>query len=141
MGLLDSILSGVLNNQQAGQAPPMPPQSMLQNVLALLQNQNVGGLSGLIQKFERAGLGHVVSGWVSNGPNPPVSADQVHAALGDQPVQQFAQQSGMSFADAKNVLAQMLPHMVDHLTPNGNVPSQGVDWTSALTSLQSKFMH
>ena len=114
---------------------------MLQSVLRLMQHQSVGGIVGLMQKFEAAGLGHLVSGWVSNGPNPPVSPDQVQQALGDEPVRQFAQQNNLSTGAAKGVLAQLLPHVVDHLTPGGSVPQQGVNWASALASLQSKFLH
>jgi uncharacterized protein YidB (DUF937 family) len=139
MGFLDSILGNNAANQQSGQ-PPVQGSAMLQSVLALIHHQSVGGLGGLIQKFQSAGLGHLVSGWVSKGPNPPVSPDQVHQALGNEPVQQFAQQNNLPLGDAKNLLAQLLPHVVDHLTPNGNVPQQPMDMGSMLSMLKQKLM-
>ena len=140
MGLLDSILSATSGNPQqaGGQAQG---QTMLSSVLGLIQHSNVGGLQGLMQKFESAGLGHLVSGWVSKGPNPPATGDQVQSALGEEQIQQYAQQTGQSPQQAKDTLAQLLPHVVDHLTPDGNVPQQGIDWSSALGALKSKFLN
>ena len=71
MGFLDSILGGGNNASQA--PPPSVDQqhSMLQSVLAMIQSSKLGGLQGLIQRFQNAGLGHLMSGWISSGPNPP----------------------------------------------------------------------
>jgi len=41
--------------------------------------------------------------------------------LGSGKVQEMAKQLGISQADAAGGLASLLPHVVDHLTPNGTV--------------------
>ena len=140
MGLLDSILSATSGNQQQPGSQAQG-QTMLASALALIQHSNIGGLQGLVQKFQNAGLGHLVSGWVSKGPNPPATGDQIQSALGEEHIQQYAQQTGQSPQEAKNSLAQLLPHVVDHLTPDGTVPQQGIDWSSALGALKSKFLN
>jgi len=140
MGLLDQILGSVGGAQGQGQPQPQQAHSMLAGVMSLINSPQVGGLSGLVHLMQSKGLGSVVSQWVGTGPNPAVAPSQLKAALGDGPVQQYAQQTGMSHDDAANSLAQLLPHVVDHLTPNGAVPQQGFDASSALDMLKSKFL-
>jgi len=140
MGFLDSILGGGNNASQA--PPPSVDQqhSMLQSVLAMIQSSKLGGLQGLIQRFQNAGLGHLMSGWISSGPNPPISPNQLQSALGDEHIKEFAQQHNMTEQQATNTLSQLLPHVVDNLTPQGNVPQHGIDWGGALSMLKSKLM-
>ena len=93
---------------------------------SLITNHSSGqGLGGLVQQFEGAGLGHLVQSWVGNGQNLPITADEVQQVLGNQFVQQFAQQHGIPLAGASAAIAQLLPQLVNHATPDGQVPSQG----------------
>jgi uncharacterized protein YidB (DUF937 family) len=75
-----------------------------------------------VQSFHDKGLGGLMSSWVSTGPNPPMSNDQVHQALGSEKVKELATAAGISPEIASSVIAQMLPGIVDKLTPNGQVP-------------------
>src|SRR5689334_7316931 len=61
-GLISSLMGGLNNNQQS---------NLMSSVAGLLQGS--GGIQGLMQKFNGAGLGDLVKGWVSTGPNPPAS--------------------------------------------------------------------
>jgi uncharacterized protein YidB (DUF937 family) len=150
MGLLEQILSSVGNSSAApgqpgpqGQSssPPQQGQSMLHSVMALINSPQIGGLHGLVQIMQSKGMGDIVSRWVGTGPNPPVSPAQLKDAIGNDHVQQFAQQTGMSHDQAASSLAQLLPHVVDQLTPTGTVPQHGLDMSSALEMLKSKFLH
>ena len=141
MGLLGQILGGMMGPSQT-QPPPQPQQahSMLQSALNLIHSPQIGGLTGLIGLLQQKGFGHIVSGWVSNGPNPPIHPQQLTDAIGEQQVQQFAQQNGMSQPQAANALSQLLPHVVDQMTPNGQVPQQPTDMASMLSMLKQKLM-
>jgi uncharacterized protein YidB (DUF937 family) len=77
----------------------------------------------LIQQLQQSGLGDQVASWVSTGANKPVSPDQVQQALGDDKIQQMSQQTGMSGSDVAAQLAQLLPQLINHATPNGEVPA------------------
>lgn len=92
-------------------------------VLEMIQN-HPGGISGLVQGFHDNGLGGIVSSWVGGGPNQSISPDQIKQALGSAPVQALAQKLGVSPEAASSTLAQMLPMVMDKLTPNGSVPQQ-----------------
>jgi uncharacterized protein YidB (DUF937 family) len=116
MGLFDSLLSSVLGGGDK--------QQMLVNLASsLITNHSSGnGLGGLVQQFENAGLGHVVQSWVGNGQNIPISAEQIQQVLGSGFVQQFAQQHGIDLSTASSTIAQLLPQLVNHATPDGQVP-------------------
>ena len=128
MGLLDGLLGqGGGGLGSLAQLVAQNPQ-VLQAALALLnpKDPSVGGtsgLGGLIGALEKGGLGPMVSQWISTGPNPPVSGDQVASALGPDILAQFAQRAGVGHGDAASVLASVLPGLIDHLTPNGQVPA------------------
>jgi uncharacterized protein YidB (DUF937 family) len=85
----------------------------------------LGGLGGLIGKFTQAGMGDHVNSWVGTGQNMPVSADQVTSALGPDMIGQLAQQLGLGHGDVAGHLSQMLPHLVDQMTPGGQMPQGG----------------
>ena len=124
MGLLDSILGSALGGQGGGGGGNA---ALLQAVVAMLGNDSAqGGLGGLVSKFQQGGLGDVVASWISSGQNLPVSADQLRSALGDDTIGQLARQTGGSQGDILGQLTQLLPEVVDKLTPQGQVPQGGL---------------
>jgi uncharacterized protein YidB (DUF937 family) len=88
----------------------------------------LGGLGGLIGALTQGGLGNAASSWVGTGQNMPVSAEQLQSALGGDDggglLAQLAQQAGMSHGEAADGLSQILPGLIDKLTPDGEVPQQ-----------------
>jgi uncharacterized protein YidB (DUF937 family) len=121
MGLMDMV-SGLL-----GKKTPKSGNSILDSLLPMLAGGGaLGGLSGLIGKFSGAGLGAKANSWVGTGPNEALEPHEVGTALGDDTINQLAQQSGKSADEVKGGLASMLPNLVNHLTPGGSVPSGGL---------------
>lgn len=137
MGLLATLggLAGQVGGQN-GDVSGNPRAALIQGVLGMLTHGNepgglggaggLGGLGGLLQRFQGAGLGDAVASWIGAGHNLPVSADQIKAALGGGPLATLAQYAGLSEDDAAAHLSGLLPQMVDKLTPNGQVPAEGV---------------
>jgi uncharacterized protein YidB (DUF937 family) len=129
MGLFDQLAGGLLNDVLGGAQQQAQGQSpLLQAALGLIQ-QN-GGLPGLISKFEQAGLGAHAASWVGNGANQPVTADQVHQALGGDAIAGIASQLGLDHGQVSGALAQLLPQLISNLTPNGQVPANHADLLS-----------
>jgi uncharacterized protein YidB (DUF937 family) len=85
----------------------------------------LGGLTDLVQKFQNSGHGDVINSWVGNGPNTPIQPAQVGSALGQQTISDLARQSGLSEQELLAQLAQALPGIVNKLSPNGRLPTQG----------------
>lgn len=138
MGLLDSVLGSVMGGQQqAGAAGggglgslismvASNPQ-MLQAITGMLSNDGgQGGLGGIMAKFQQAGLGDVVGSWVGSGQNQPVSGDQLTNVLGPDTMATLAEKLGMSQGDAAGQLSNILPGLIDKLTPNGQAPAGGL---------------
>ena len=83
------------------------------------------GLGGLISTLQQAGLGNVVQSWIGNGPNQPVSPQQLQSAFGENQVQDMSNQAGMAPHDFLSQLSQHLPNVVNGMTPNGRLPDEG----------------
>ncbi len=119
MGFLDDITNGL--KQQVGAEGAQ--HGLLDVVMGLINNPQVGGLAGLVEQFKSNGLGDIVSSWVGTGQNQAISPQQIQAALGGDQVQQVANQLGVSSDQASASLATMLPDVIDKLTVNGQIPS------------------
>ena len=108
MGMLDGLLGGVVG---AGM------MSVVSDILA-----KHGGVQGVVNEFERNGLGPTVKSWVGTGPNESISPDQIQKVLGSDLLGQLSAKSGMSMQDLAQKLSQVLPQAVDKMTPDGVIP-------------------
>ena len=137
MSLLDSVI-GALANAQPGAQPPSAGATqgtagsvLLSTVIAMLANgqqsqgAGVGGLGDLIGRFTQGGMGDVIGSWIGHGQNAPISGDQLSNVLGADTIGQIAAQLGLSHGEAASQLSQMLPEVVNRLTPNGQAPTGG----------------
>src|SRR6516165_905492 len=122
MGLLDDVLgmAGMGNAAQTQQHA-----GILNLLMSYITSPQVGGISGLQQMFQQKGLGSLVSSWIGTGQNLPLSGDQLQNVLHGSALENIATQSGMNLGQVSSLVSQMLPHLVDKLTPNGQVPDAG----------------
>ena len=134
MGLLDKIVSVLGDKAPDGSAQG----GLFDQVTGLINDPEIGGLPGLISKFEKGGLGEIVSSWVGTGANAPISGDQITNTLGIDKIRDIAGKLGMSDGQVSDALASLLPQIVDKLTPNGKVPN-GDTLEQTLGSLLQKF--
>jgi uncharacterized protein YidB (DUF937 family) len=81
------------------------------------------GLGGLLDRFRQAGQGQAADSWVGTGPNQPVSPGQVGNALGSNILKTLSQRSGIPEDELIRQLSQVLPGVVDKLTPQGRLPT------------------
>ena len=89
--------------------------------------KGAGGLDGLLAKLRAGGLGDEVDSWQSTGPNQPVDPDRLGSALGPDTVQRLSAGSGLDIGQLLPLLAMFLPQIIDMLTPDGQVPSGGLN--------------
>ena len=119
LGALGELLGG--GQGQGSQA------DLLKLVLGLLAgNGQGGGLAGLVQSFQHAGLGDQISSWIGSGQNLPVSGEQLGQVFGSEQMSQMAERMGLSTGDLGAQLSQLLPQAVDKLTPGGQMPDGGL---------------
>jgi uncharacterized protein YidB (DUF937 family) len=136
MGLLDEIVKGVAGKflSAGGQNP------LMDIVLGLISNPQTGGLQGLIQTFKEKGLGDAMSSWISTGENLPVSGEQIQHALGGNLIRQIAEQLGSSKSEVSGSLSNLLPQIIDKLTPNGTLPDSD-SLQQGLSSLKKNLLN
>jgi uncharacterized protein YidB (DUF937 family) len=82
-----------------------------------------GGLGDLLKQLQQGGHGETANSWVGGGPNKAISPGDLAGALGADQIDSLASQSGMSRDDLLNGLSQYLPKVIDHLTPDGRLPT------------------
>ncbi|CAJ9513049.1 Uncharacterized protein conserved in bacteria [Burkholderia pseudomallei] len=128
MGLLD-IVGGLIGGQGGNQ------NALVSAALEFINNQP-GGLNGLIEKFNAGGAGSIIGSWIGTGENQPISPETLQNVLGSDTICALAQKVGIDPQQASGILAQVLPHVVNGATPNGEVPAGGqLDTSNVLGTL------
>src|SRR5579859_4575875 len=118
MGLFDDVGSALKSTIGQAEAAGIPAL-----ISIALQKSNLGNLQNLATKLEQGGLNEQVKSWLGNGPNLPVTAEQLRGALGDQQVKQLAEKFGIPIDGVLKLLADHLPTVVDQSSPNGELKS------------------
>jgi len=109
-------------------------KSSLMTGLVEFVNQQAGGLSGLVQRFNTAGVGDIVTSWIGKGKNEAIDSPTLQKVLGTAAVNALAEKAGISGEQATSLLSKILPVMVDKATPNGELPADGkLDTAQLLT--------
>jgi uncharacterized protein YidB (DUF937 family) len=119
MGLFDDLVEKVAGAVKGSQGQEA---GLVEGVMGLLTNKETGGLGGLVQAFNQKGLGDVISSWVGTGNNDAITPAQVQEVLGSDVIKQLSEKSGISVDAAKAQLAELLPGLIDKVTPEGKIP-------------------
>jgi uncharacterized protein YidB (DUF937 family) len=119
MSLFDQVV-GAVTSKIGGQSNAQ--NGLMDSVFGLISNHS-GGLSGLVQAFKDKGLEKIVASWVGTGQNLPVNPEHIKSVLGTTQLREIAQKLGLSEEAASTKLSQVLPEIVDKLTPQGQIPS------------------
>lgn len=110
----------ILNTIQSALGGGDKKDDLMSSVMGMLGGQ--GGLQNLISQFDAKGLGDVIGSWVGTGKNMPISPDQLKGVLGDDTVKNIASKLGLDLNALTSQLSNLLPDVVDKLTPDGKVP-------------------
>jgi uncharacterized protein YidB (DUF937 family) len=98
----------------------------------------MGGLGALLEGLQSAGYGDQANSWVGTGQNMPISPEVVEQIFGRNGLSQIAARAGVSEADASRGLSELLPEVVDRVTPNGQVPDLD-QLTASVSDLSRRF--
>ncbi|MGX1318718.1 uncharacterized protein YidB (DUF937 family) [Bradyrhizobium sp. USDA 377] len=83
-----------------------------------------GGLGDLLNQLQQGGHGEAANSWVGKGENKPIAPGDLANALGADQIESLSAQSGLSREELLSGLSQYLPQVIDHLTPDGRVPTE-----------------
>lgn len=124
MGLIEDLAGAMLGGGASGGAARNDQMgALVRGVLeALGGDGDDAGVDGLANRFERAGQRDVFGSWVGTGGNRSIGADVLSQVLRGHPLEQVPQRAGLGGAAGAAILAQLLPVLIDKLTPQGQVP-------------------
>lgn len=114
---LEPLLARLLGEEDGGAGG-----KLIGSLLDALGSGGGQSLSGLLQQLQEGGLGDKARSWVGTGGNDPVSGPEIAQALPYQTLDHVAEQSGLSPEQAADRIAQLLPEVVNKLTPGGDIP-------------------
>jgi len=95
--------------------------------LAMRWVRRNGGVAEVLRRFEQKGFGQQANSWLSSGPNSPLKAEEVDEVVGGEELSRLSRQLGTSEREVALGLADILPELVDRLTPDGTVPAEADD--------------
>jgi uncharacterized protein YidB (DUF937 family) len=95
--------------------------------LAMRWIQRNGGVGAVLDKFRQQGYGRQTQSWVSTGQNDGIDEQAVEQVVGQGELQQMAQRLGVPEHEVAQAFAEIMPEMVDKLTPQGQLPDQADD--------------
>ena len=119
MGILDSLENNPALRSALGQLGAAVLPAVMNEVLG---SNNQGGLGAIVAKLQQAGLGGQVKSWLGNGQNLPITAEQLQQVLGSDTVKQLAARFNIPVDQITQILAQQLPNVIDHASPDGKLP-------------------
>ena len=105
------------------EAEPRRPESPAGSTADPSPGSILDGFGGLIEQFQKKGLGEAIDSWIKTGPNKDVAPREVSDALGGDLVDELSRRTGLSRDQILNELSRILPNVVDRLTPQGRLPS------------------
>ncbi|MEB2285030.1 MAG: hypothetical protein B6D46_09835 [Polyangiaceae bacterium UTPRO1] len=118
MGLFDEFARQVAKAAQAVAENTNP--ALAAGILEMLQQR--GGLDALVRRFQEQGLGDIIASWVATGPNRPITPDDLAKVLDPEQLRELSRRAGIAMSRLPEALVGLVPAIVDHLTPEGEMP-------------------
>ena len=121
-GGLGDILGGLTGGDDAKGAMPGGMGGLLTALLPMVGGMLAGGgLQKMLSGFQANGLEAQADSWIGTGENAPISGADVRKVVGDDQIAQIASQLGVSEDEAADAVAQVLPTVVDRVSPDGHL--------------------
>lgn len=134
MGLLDQLSDAISGGVQQLQDTVGQAGGALGDLL-----KDSGGIDGLVERFQQAGLGDTLQSWISQGENLPISAEQLQQVFSADTLNSLAEKAGIDPAQAGEWLSANLPEWVNQLTPNGSLSDLGGVFEQGVSAVKDFF--
>lgn len=93
---------------------------MLPLVMAWVRRK--GGVGNVLGQVQQQGYGDHADSWLSTGQNQALPRDAAHQLLGDEELSSLSTQLGVGRDEAAAGFSELLPEVVDQLSPQGHLP-------------------
>ena len=144
---LGSVLGGMLGGRRSPMGVPAGRAGVGMNQTALLMMllplamrwvQRQGGMNAVLEKFRQKGMNRQAQSWMSTGANEPIDEQAVEQVVGRDELSQMAQRLGVPEQQVAQAFAEIMPEMVDKMTPQGQMPAQADEVLAESTSALEK---
>lgn len=95
-------------------------------VASLALDEKKAQIESIVNTLKEKGLKDTVSSWVGTGENHPINPDKIKEALGVNKIEELAAQAKMKASEVPQALSNLLPQIIDKLTPDGKEPENGI---------------
>ncbi|MDB5930033.1 MAG: hypothetical protein JWR60_1740 [Polaromonas sp.] len=109
--------------------------------IAMQWVQRNGGIGAVLERFQQKGYSQQAASWVSTGDNEELAPEAIHDVVGMDELSRLSQQLGVSHEEVSSGMAQILPQMMNQLTPEGAVPDDGDDTLDRGRAMLEEFMN
>ena len=109
-------------------------------VASLALDEKKAQIESIVAALKEKGLKDTVASWVGTGENHPINPDKIKEALGVNKIEELAAQAKMKASEVPQALSNLLPQIIDKLTPDGKEPENGIAAAAVklLKGIQSK---
>jgi uncharacterized protein YidB (DUF937 family) len=128
---LGSVLGGMLGRGRMGAGVGRSPLGGNQGALlmmllpmAMRWVQRNGGMGAVLKRFQQKGYDRQAQTWVATGANDPIDEQAVEQVVGHDELSQIAQRLGVPEQQVAQAFAEIMPEMVNQLTPQGQLPAE-----------------
>lgn len=92
--------------------------------MAMRWVQRNGGIGAVLKRFQQQGYGKQAQSWLAIGDNEELDEHAVEEVVGRRDLADMAQRLGVPETEVKQAFAEIMPQMVDRLSPQGDLPQQ-----------------
>lgn len=121
LGLIALLASRMLSGGKATAEAPAQPTAQPP---AGGGGNGLEGLDALVRRFQQGGQGKTIHSWIGQGENQTIAPRDLGQVLGPDALKTLAQQTGLSQQELLTQFSQLLPAIIDKLTPQGRLPSR-----------------
>lgn len=129
MGLIEELTGSLLKSKQVSGSKKRTTGK--NQTMSVLIGVVIGmiikyGLPVIVQKLSKSGLKEQVDSWIGKGDNKSVDPKQLTKALGPEMINEMSKKTGLKKTEVENSLAEILPEIINKLTPKGEVDEDEV---------------
>ena len=126
-GILAGMLGGRARSRAGGLGGNRGALIAMLLPFAMQWVQRNGGLGAVLKRVQDRGYSRQANSWVSTGDNQHLEPQAMDEIVGTEEISRLSQQLGVPQEEVKQGFAEILPEMVNQLTPEGQVRPEADD--------------
>ena len=119
---MGGLLAGMMRGRRGGGGRGLALAVLLPFVMRWIER--TGGVRRVLERFQEKGLRRQTQSWVELGENEDLDPRTLEEVVGRDELRQVARQTGVPEAEVRQGFAEVLPEVVNQLSPEGRVDDE-----------------